>query len=206
MAMPKRARDRVVPVVRIPAGRLPDERRERDQVLQDYVAERVPDAVRDGDDWAVRLLTPPRADYYIDPRLREGLAWWERFSGPVPIRDIPYARRRRNSVQVSLSDAWTISSWSRLLASGVGRQAPVIMLHADDHEDLMSPRLVVRNGTLIDLISGKPVRADRPATIDAAVQSGAIGMGSFMVPMLTVWRDIHIRHLRMSAGNTRTHR
>jgi len=67
----------------------------------------------------------------------------------------------------------------------------------------MSPRLVARQSALIDLISGKPVSAYRPATIDAAVESGAIGMGSFMVPILAVCRDIHIRHLRMSPGNTR---
>lgn len=180
----------------VPADRLPSGRRKREQVLREYIEDRVPDATRDGDMWAVRLLTPPRADYYIDPRLREGLAWWSKFAGPVLIRDIPYALRRRPGVQVSLSDAWTIASWSRLLASSAIRQKPLVVLHADDHNDLMSPLLVVRNSTLVDLVSGKPVQADRPATIEAAVRSGAISMGSFMVPMLAAGYEVHIRHLR----------
>jgi hypothetical protein len=196
-------KDDIHPVVHVPAGLLPGGRREREQILQEYVAERVPDAVRDGDRWAIRLLTPPRADYYIDPRLREGLAWWSQFARPVLIRDIPFAFRRRAGVQVSLSDAWTIASWSRLLAAHADRPTPVLVLHADDHEDLMSPRLVLRNGTLVDLISGKPVHVNRPATVDAALQSGAIGMGSFMVPMLAAGHPVHIRHLRAPAGEAR---
>lgn len=199
----KRHRDLALPAARVPAGRLPEDPRERDQLLQDYVAERVPEAIQDADGWAIRLRTPPRADYYIDPRLQEGLAWWSQFSKPVLIRDIPYARWRRRGVQVSLSDAWTLSSWSQLLAAGLNPDWPLLVLHADDHEDLMSPRLVTRSGTLVDLISGKSVHAAKPATIDAALRSGAIGMGSFIVPMLAARHDIQVRHLRTSASHTR---
>lgn len=189
----------------VPAERLPDGRRERDQILQEYVVDRVPHAVRDGDMWAIRLLPPPRLDYYVDPRLDEGLAWWSKFAGPTRIRDIPYAIRRRSGVQLSLSDAWTITSWSRRLAAQAAAQShPVVILHVDDHEDLMSPRLIIRDGTLIDLISGESVYIDRPATVDAALRSGAIGMGSFVVPMLTIGREVNIRHLRMPTGRPRT--
>jgi Acetyltransferase (GNAT) family len=193
-------RGEIIPVVHLPAERLPDGRREREQILLGYIEDRVPNATRDGDMWAVRLLTPPRADYYIDPLLREGLAWWSQFARPVLIRDIPYALRRRRGVQVSLSDAWTIASWSRLLAAHANPQAPVVVLHADDHEDLMSPLLAVRDTALVDLISGKPVYVDRPATVDAALRSGAISMGSFIVPMLSTGHEVHIRHLRYPAS------
>jgi len=185
----------------VPAERLPDDQRARDPILQEYVVDRVPDAVRDGDMWAIRLRPPPRSDYYVDPRLRDGLAWWSKFARPTLIRDIPYAVRRRSGVQVSLSDAWTIASWSRRLSTyGTGRSQSVMILHVDDHEDLMSPRLVVRDSTLVDLISCEPVQIDRPATVDAALKSGAIGMGSFIAPMLAAGRQVHIRHLRMPTG------
>ena len=171
-------------VIRIPFDRLPDDARERDEILQDYVAERVPAAARSGDFWEVQLLTPPSADYYIDPRLREGLSWWSRFTTPTPVRDIPFAVWRRSNIQVSLSDAWTIASWSRVLAAqdDANRSAPLIVLHVDDHNDLMSPRLAARNGTLVDLVTGKLVDLYRPSTVTAALNSGAIGMGSFIVP------------------------
>jgi hypothetical protein len=186
--------------VRVPADRLPDDQRECEQILQEYISDRVPDATREDDMWAVRLLPPPRADYYIDPQLRVGLTWWSQFAGPVPIRSIPYAVQRRSGVQVSLSDAWTIASWSRVLATHEDQNAPVVVLHADDHQDLMSPRLVLRNGTLVDLITGRPVHISQPPTVDAAVRSGAIGMGSFIVPVLASGRTLHIRHLRNPAG------
>lgn len=187
-------------MVRVPGGRLPSGQRECEQVLQDYLADRVPDATCEGNVWTVRLQPPPRADYYIDPQLRAGLTWWSQFAGPVLIRGIPYALRRRSGVQVSLSDAWTIASWSRVLAAQKDRTVPVVVLHADDHQDLMSPRLVVRDRMLVDLISGKTVDVGRPATVDAAVRSGAIGMGSFIVPILAAGRTLHIRHLRMPSG------
>jgi RimJ/RimL family protein N-acetyltransferase len=76
----------------------------------------------------------------------------------------------------------------------------VVVLHADDHEDLMSPLLAVRHTALVDLISGKPVYVDRPATVDAALRSGAISMGSFIVPMLSAGHEVHIRHLRYPAS------
>jgi hypothetical protein len=187
-----------VPVVRIPVTRLPDNARERDEILQDYVAERVPEAVRSGDVWKVQLLPPPWADYYIDPRLHDGLAWWSKFAVPILIEDIPFAVRRRPGAQVSLSDAWTIASWSRLLTArdDAAQPAPLVVLHVDDHDDLMSPRLVSRYGTLVDLVTGKPVDLYRPSTVTAALNSGAIGMGSFIVPALAAGRQIHIRHLR----------
>ena len=198
--MHRSGRGETIPVVHVPAERLPDGRREREELLRGYIEDRVPDATRDGDMWAVRLRTPPRADYYIDPRLGEGLAWWSQFAGPVLIRDIPYALRRRRGVQVSLSDAWTIASWSRLLAAHTNPPASVVILHADDHNDLMSPLLAVRDTALVDLISGKQVYVDRPATVDAALRSGAISMGSFIVPMLATGREVHIRHLRYPAS------
>lgn len=193
-----------IPVVKVPVDRLPDSARERDEILQDYVAERVPDATRSGDAWELRLLPPPRADFYIDPLLHEGLSWWSDFAAPIGIRDIPFAVRRRPGVQVSLSDAWTIASWSRLLAAtdDSSQRAPLIVLHADDHNDLMSPRLVSRHGTLVDLITGKVVNLYRPTSVTAALNSGAIGMGSFIVPALAADRPIEIRHLRKPTGRT----
>ena len=100
--------------MRVPADRLPGDQRACEQTLQEYLFDRVPDATREHDTWTVLLLPPPRADYYIDPQLRAGLTWWSQFAGPVLIRGIPYALRRRSGVQVSLSDAWTIASWSRV--------------------------------------------------------------------------------------------
>jgi hypothetical protein len=189
------------PRVRIAADRLPDDEGMRDRLLQDYVAERVPHAVRRPDgDWDVEIRTPPRLDYYIDPEIRAGLAWWKRFDTDTRVRDIPYAKTLRRGVQVSLSDAWTALSWSRWLARAGTSRRPVI-LHVDDHNDLMSPRLGQEpGGTLHDLFTGKPVGLNKPVSVTAAINSGAIGMGSFLAPFVHEIRPLQIRHLRFPSG------
>ncbi|HET9895052.1 MAG TPA: GNAT family N-acetyltransferase [Streptosporangiaceae bacterium] len=87
-----------------------------------------------------------------------------------------------------------------MLTAQPDQQKPVVVLHADDHQDLMPPRLVARGGALVDLITGRPFDLYRPATVDSAVRSGGISMGSFIVPVLTASRPVHIRHLRMPSG------
>jgi len=49
-------------------------------------------------------------------------------------------------------------------------------------------------------VTGKPVDLYRPATVAAALKSGAIGMGSFIVPALASGRQMQIRHLRKPTG------
>lgn len=191
------------PAVVIPADRLPASEAERDAVLQHYFAEWVPHAEPFGDSaWRVELRPPPRASYYVDPRLNEGLAWWAGFAGRTPIRDILTSRKRVRGVQVSLSDAWCGFAWSTFLSRhGADPSAPITVLHVDDHQDLMSPRIArVGNGSFVDLITGSPVVVEKPSTVRSAVESGAIGMGSFVVPFVSSRRAVHVRHLRMPSG------
>lgn len=195
------------PVVAIDAERLPVAEAARDEALQRYFAEWVPHAagLSDGQ-WQVELQPPPRRSYYVDPRLGDGLAWWSTLAGKTAIRDILLARKKVRGVQLSLSDAWTALAWSTVLDSASpDASSSITVLHADDHQDLMSPRLM-RNGdgTLTDLITARPVDVRRPTTVRAAIESGAIGMGSFLVPFLGVRTAMHVRHLRMPSG--REHR
>jgi hypothetical protein len=191
------------PAVVIPTDRLPSSEAERDAVLQHYFAEWVPHAEAfGGSAWRVELRPPPRASYYVDPRLTEGLAWWAGLAGRTPIRDVLASRKRVRGVQVSLSDAWCAVAWSTFLSrDDADLSAPITVLHVDDHQDLMSPRIArVDEGSFIDLITGSPVLIAKPATVRSAVESGAIGMGSFVVPFMSSRRPVHVRHLRMPSG------
>ena len=192
---------RRLPVVRIAADRLPEDETERDRVLQEYVAERGPHAARRPDgEWDVEIRTPPRLDYYIDPDIRAGLDWWNGFAQVTRVRDIPFAKTSVRGVQVSMSDAWTALSWSRWLARAKDNRRPVI-LHVDDHSDLMSPRLRQEpNGVYRDLFTGKAVDLRKPASVTAAITSGGIGMGSFLTPFVHQIHPLQIRHLRFPSG------
>ncbi len=177
----------------IPPGLLPEEPALRDQALTQYFAERIPSSVLDsnGDGgWRVSLGIPPTADFYIDPQLDQGLTWWG-----CSVTDIPFAHRTIEGVFVSLSDAWTLLSVSRWLADQGSSPAHLTIIHLDDHDDLMCPRLASHEDRFADLLTGHPVDLRDPSSVEAAINSGAIGMGSFLVPLIHALPFIDIRHL-----------
>lgn len=185
--------------MRIPAERLPTDRRSRDDVLQDYLAEWVPRSRKEGADWLVSARPPPDAGYYVDPQIQHGLAWWRKEFGRTPLRDVLLSHRSRARVGLSLSDAWTLHTFARALAN-TPRDRPIVVLHVDDHEDLQAPRLRlpaagdhVRHPT--DLFTGLAVDSSDPPQVAAAIRSGAIGMGSFLPPLLHA-RSVQLRHLK----------
>jgi hypothetical protein len=71
----------------------------------------------------------------------------------------------------------------------------LILLHVDDHRDLASPRLKCDGDTMRDLVTGHQSSVDRPDSIVEAIESGAIGMGSFMTPFLAAVGQAEVRHL-----------
>jgi hypothetical protein len=175
----------------VPADRLPADPAQRDQLLTNYFADRVPHSTPDtSGDWTVTVDTAPAADFYIDPRLDEGLRWWG-----CSVADIPFAHRRIRGAFLSLSDAWTLLSISQWLARQDEPPPHVTVIHIDDHDDLMCPRLGVHGGRFTDLITGKSMLTHNPTSVADAIESGAVGMGSFLAPLLHTMPSVDIRHL-----------
>jgi hypothetical protein len=75
------------------------------------------------------------------------------------------------------------------------RPERVVVLHVDDHDDLMSPRIVRDGGRWIDAITRCPFELSDQDSIRAAIHSGAVGIGSFIVPLLFHLPRVDIRHL-----------
>lgn len=183
-------------MISIPSERLPNDPAALDIALREYFAfDLHPEWRINGDVVEVELVAPPTVDFYIDPLIAEGLAWW---SGEIGVTDIPAVRRELGAGLLFLNDAWTLLSWSRWLArrSDQGVDDEVTILHVDDHEDLMSPRLILDGDELINAITGERVDVAEPASVDAAIRTGSIGMGSFFVPFLRRVPTSHVRHLR----------
>jgi hypothetical protein len=185
-------------VIRIPATSLPSEGRSLSLALEEYFAfDRLVEWRRAGDTIEVDLVAPHDADYYIDPQLMAHLADW---TPPVEVTDIPDVRIRRRTYGIGMNDGWTVWSWSCWLTrrhrSGDDPRS-IIVLHVDDHEDLMCPRVAIDDDRrLVDLITGQVVDLEQPESVEAALKSGAIGMGSFFAPLMHHVPDVHIRHLR----------
>ena len=149
--------------------------------------------------WEIDLNWPSSADYYVDPCVEQGLAWWQAGTDIAEIHSqVSYSARG----QLSLNDAWTLYSWSNWLAERrISGKAinEVVILHIDDHTDLMTPRLTMLQDGWRDAISGDVFDLHVPTSVQSAILNGAVGVGSFMSPFIHTVPRVHLRHLSQSA-------
>ena len=164
----------------------------RHGALRDYFCDKDAEAVRDGDCWELRLAWPGGDERHVDPALDVGLRLWN----GIPREQMATAQRRTGRVLRALYDTWTLHSWSEWFArEGLAEGETLTILHADDHKDLDSPRLFRRDSEWIDPITGRLFEFDDPDSVRSAVNSGAVGMGSFLTPLLHRFPDADVRQL-----------
>lgn len=141
----------------------------------------------------LELAWPADAQRHIDPALSKGLAWWAR---GVTLGSMWSSHWREGRIMTTLFDTWTLLSWSEWLKRVEPAVAnDFVVLHVDDHRDLGSPRLIVRGELLFDAITGAAVNIQNPTSVRRAIESGAIGMGSFMTPLVHEFPNLQVRHL-----------
>lgn len=177
---------------------LPEEEQARAGVLKKYFCELPASAVEVPGGWSISLARPTRDDFYIDPDITGGLEWWSKNYGHTDVAGIAFALHRAPGIQLSLNDSWTIYSWSRWLHKSVPsgeKPESITLLHLDDHDDLMTPRVLVNGDEWFDPISGLALDLWRPESVESAIRSGAIGIGSFMAPLIHLFPNVHVRHL-----------
>jgi hypothetical protein len=147
------------------------------------------------DHWVIDLRRPADPARYVDPGLLDGLEWW---ASGTSVEQVGEAVRDEGGWQLALLDSWTLPAWSRWLcdhvaASGVPER--VVILHADEHDDLRSPLLLSAHDGFIDPSTGQTVDLLRPDSVAAAVRSGAISSASYIVPLLHWLPSVEFRHL-----------
>lgn len=180
--------------VRLPLNRLPLDGADRHGALRTYFCDKDATAVLDGDAWRLTLAWPSESERHVDPQLATGLQWWD---AGLDLSTMAVQRRREGRVLTTLYDTWTLHSWSEWLArSSHAAEDPLVVLHVDDHRDLGSPRVFVSEDRgWTDAISGHSVSMRDPGSVRSAIESGAIGMGSFLTPWLHTLLQVDVRHL-----------
>ncbi len=175
----------------VPADRLPVSAHDRHGALREYFCDKDAIAERAGDAWRLKLYWPGDLDRHVDPKLPLGLEWWDR---QLSLDRMALSYRRSGKILTALYDTWTLHSWSEWLARG-GAVDDVVVLHVDDHRDLAPPRLIADERGLWDAITSNMVEIARPDQVRSAIESGAIGMGSFLTPFLHAFPRTEVRHL-----------
>jgi hypothetical protein len=137
--------------------------------------------------------------YLRDPLLDSVMA---RLAPPWDTRHVSGLYHAGDNTLLAFDDSWTALGWSEWWTDRcqADRAIDVIVLHADDHRDLITPflkeadspnSLPWRNRFTGDLVS-----LDRPDSVARAIASRAIGIGSFFAPWIHTLDRVEIRHLR----------
>jgi len=178
----------------VPLDAIPHEPHEQARFLQAYFRDLLPTAYRNACSWRIVLERPADAAYYIDPQLQTGLDWL----GGVSINDIYRYFQQKGRYLLCLHDCWTLFAWAewyRHRDTGHELEGSVTVLHVDDHTDLMDPLLTGDGQPFEDIYTKRLLALNEPESVQQAVLSGAIGIGSFFVPFLYQAGRVNVRHL-----------
>ena len=179
----------------LPTSSLPEDREERRNVVEDYFPDHLPTATSTDKGFEVCLERPssPYGCYTHDDSLKTGLDWWQE---GTRVRDICAQYRFLNRGILALEEQWVPLSWSRTFQSIGKIPEEIVLLHLDDHQDMMAPRIGKRlDGEMVDYITGNHIDFLDSDSIKKAIESGAIGKGSILTPLIWLIPKIHVRHL-----------
>ncbi|MBZ5763594.1 hypothetical protein LAV84_29830 [Rhizobium sp. VS19-DR104.2] len=173
---------------------LPLDEAERHARLRDYFCDKDAIASLGPSGWDLSFSWPSGRERHIDEKLELGLDWWGK---GLKREEMALSRRRSSKLLRCLYDSWTLASWSEWLKRRGGTETltSLVLLHVDDHRDLGSPRIERNEAGWRDLITHRQISLSDPDTVIEAIESGAIGMGSFMTPFLAAVPLAEVRHL-----------
>ncbi len=132
-----------------------------------------------------------------DPHLAENA-----YSLPASVTEGEFAgfHARLADYDLCMEDSWTGYFVSRCLAACTSPE-PLVMIHLDDHTDMMDTLLVLTPDGLIDPGACQPFNPARPADWPAAIRSGAVGIGSFVTALYYLPQPVHVLHLNNVANS-----
>lgn len=168
-------------IVRLPRESLPRAIFEQQKCLSEYFPDKRCEACEDDEGWNVRLRWPTTQELDKDPQILVGISDIFGASPPETIGAVrPF---KRGCLSLCLNDSWTLWDWSQVLAQREAKS--FVVVHVDAHSDLMTPLLESRGRyELRDLLTGRDVSISSPSSVASAIESGAVGIGSFVVPFL----------------------
>lgn len=181
--------------LRVRKSSLPESETERQCLVEEYFPEHLPTVTDKGDHFEIRLERPssPYGSYMLDSEIYEKLEWWK---PETRIRDIPVEKKFLNRGIFAMEDQWSPLSWSMYFQKRGFILEELILLHVDDHKDMMSPRIGKNSeGQYLDFITKNYFSLLDPESVTSAILSGALGKGSILSPLIWQVEKIHVRHL-----------
>ena len=97
-----------------------------------------------------------------------------------------------------LSEYWIAYAWSLISSRNLYLTDKLIIIHIDDHKDLMPPFIGSYKGCFKDLLTNRVVSFSESELLKNAVKSGAITIGSMLIPIVYSAKEVIILHLKQS--------
>lgn len=144
---------------------------------------------------AFRLLGPDMSYHQADPYLGAALA---RFQPGLTMTDVPTYTSTSRHFDLCFEDSWTGYFLARRF-----RECPeprdLLLIHLDDHTDMMPTLLYRRGDELVDPTTGSSFDPTSGSDWRSAIAAGCINIGNFLTPFGYSGRQLHVRHLSSSA-------
>jgi len=149
------------------------------------------------EDGAFRLLGPDLSYHRVDPHLVGALTNLDQRLTPA---DIGRYRDSRQFFDLCCEDSWTGFFIAKQLRDCERPEADLVIVHLDDHTDMMSTLLECSGEVLRDPSTGKIFDPAASEDWESAIESGAINIGNFLTPLYFMKPRVHVRHLRNAAS------
>ena len=118
---------------------------------------------------------------------------------PIAVTEGEFAEfhERLTNYDLCMEDSWTGYFVSRCLVTWTQAE-PMVLLHLDDHTDMMDTLLVFASDGLLEPGAGARFDPANPSHWSTAIRSGAIGIGSFVTALYYLPQLAHVLHLNHS--------
>jgi len=147
------------------------------------------------------LLVPQyRVINYQDPFVRKTARTIFPDTHREPYNLFKYDRTRKTPIFYTLDHSWALLSW--LSASKAFLEKKITILHFDDHDDLGSPFLDYSHSdftTAKDYFTARKYDMLNVADLFDAIAYGNIGIGSFILPFVSLCKQPNLIHVKQEA-------
>jgi hypothetical protein len=144
----------------------------------------------------LHLLGPDTRYHQIDPHLPKALGLLRE---NMSVSDILSYKIRTPCFDLYLEDSWS----GYFISEEFGKKSStddLIVIHLDDHMDMMPTLLAVSGQTMTNPTTGEVFDPTDVRSWETAIHAGCVSIGNFITPLYYSGQPVHVRHINNAGG------
>jgi hypothetical protein len=142
-------------------------------------------------DAALRLLGPDMSYHDVDPHLAAAL---KQIRSDLTPADVLSYHQSRRWADIYFEDSWTGYFIARHFEAR-GKPDEFVLIHLDDHTDMMATLMYRANRGLIEPTTGATFDPWSSGHWEGAIQTGAVNIANYLTPFYYGGIRFHVRHV-----------